>query len=131
MIWVDVVHLAQQLRKKIMNKVLTSGQRIINQREAASSNIFKHREFNLQSLGTVSVLSPKFWLKSQLDDLTDYIEEWWELGDDEEQPTNLGLVKLVILLGKDEEQPTNLGSMKLVILLVMLQLGEVREQLRK
>ncbi|KAI3828635.1 hypothetical protein L1987_02742 [Smallanthus sonchifolius] len=32
-------------------------------------------------------------------------------------------------LGEDEEQPKNLGSVKLVILLVMLQLGEVGEQL--
>ncbi|KAA8526831.1 hypothetical protein F0562_008940 [Nyssa sinensis] len=29
----------------------SSGIKIVNQREAASSNIFRHKEFNLQSLG--------------------------------------------------------------------------------
>ncbi|KAL4554011.1 hypothetical protein LXL04_039870 [Taraxacum kok-saghyz] len=97
---VDAVHLAQHLRKKFINQVMTAGQRvtfehqgngyiftvsqvavegqekaaiergllssdsyivfeasnssgikIVNQREAASSNIFRHKEFNLQSLG--------------------------------------------------------------------------------
>ncbi|KAI3675396.1 hypothetical protein L1987_84986 [Smallanthus sonchifolius] len=106
--FVDAVLLAQQLRKRLINQVLTSGQRvtfeyhgngyiftvtqvavegqeksdiergmlsedsyivfeasnssgikIINQREAASSNIFKHKEFNLQSLG-IGGLSNEF-----------------------------------------------------------------------
>ncbi|KAI3809935.1 hypothetical protein L1987_19539 [Smallanthus sonchifolius] len=106
--FVDAVLLAQQLRKRFINQVLTSGQRvtfeyhgngyiftvtqvavegqeksdiergmlsedsyivfeasnssgikIINQREAASSNIFKHKEFNLQSLG-IGGLSNEF-----------------------------------------------------------------------
>ncbi|XP_024967041.1 vesicle-fusing ATPase-like [Cynara cardunculus var. scolymus] len=106
---VDAVLLAQQLRKRFVNQVLTSGQRvtfeyhgngfiftvtqvtvegqdksnniergmlvsdsyivfeasnssgikIINQREAASSNIFRHKEFNLQSLG-IGGLSAEF-----------------------------------------------------------------------
>ncbi|KAI7733374.1 hypothetical protein M8C21_018626, partial [Ambrosia artemisiifolia] len=106
--FVDAVLLAQQLRKRFINQVLTSGQRvtfeflgnayiftvtqvavegqeksdvergmlsedsyivfeaskssgikITNQREAASSNIFKHKEFNLQSLG-IGGLSNEF-----------------------------------------------------------------------
>ncbi|THF96848.1 hypothetical protein TEA_022342 [Camellia sinensis var. sinensis] len=98
---VDAVLLAQQIRKRFINQVMTTGQRvtieyhgngyiftvnqagvegqvksnsmergmispdtyivfqasnssgikIVNQREAASSNIFKHKEFNLESLG--------------------------------------------------------------------------------
>lgn len=106
---VDAILLAQQLRKRFINQVLTSGQRvtfeyqgngyiftvtqvavegqdksdniergmlvadsyivfeasnssgikIINQREAASSNIFRHKEFNLQSLG-IGGLSNEF-----------------------------------------------------------------------
>ncbi|XP_059662642.1 vesicle-fusing ATPase-like [Cornus florida] len=98
---VDAVLLSQQMRKRFMNQVMTSGQRvtfeyhgngyiftvnraavegqeepispergiisadtyvvfeasnssgikIVNQRESASSNIFKHKEFNLQTLG--------------------------------------------------------------------------------
>ncbi|KAJ0733656.1 putative vesicle-fusing ATPase [Helianthus annuus] len=105
---VDAVLLAQQLKNRFINQVLTSGQRvtfefhgngynfivsqvsvegqeqsdvergmlsedsyivfeasnssgikIINQREAASSNIFKHKEFNLQTLG-IGGLSNEF-----------------------------------------------------------------------
>ncbi|KAI3769259.1 hypothetical protein L6452_00360 [Arctium lappa] len=106
---VDAVLLAQQLRKRFVNQVMTSGQRvtfeyhgngyiftvtqvavegqdksdniergmlvsdsyivfeapnssgikIINQREAASSKIFRHKEFNLQSLG-IGGLSNEF-----------------------------------------------------------------------
>lgn len=106
---VDAVLLAQQLRKRFVNQVMTIGQRvtfeyhgngyiftvsqaavegqeksngiergmfsndtyivfeasnssgikIVNQREAASSNIFKHKEFNLQSLG-IGGLSAEF-----------------------------------------------------------------------
>ncbi|XP_024975861.1 vesicle-fusing ATPase-like [Cynara cardunculus var. scolymus] len=106
---VDAVLLAQQLKKRFVNQVMTSGQRvtfeyhgsgyiftvtqvavegqeksdniergmlssdsyivfeasnssgikIVNQREAASSNIFRHKEFNLQSLG-IGGLSNEF-----------------------------------------------------------------------
>ncbi|KAK6934261.1 CDC48, domain 2 [Dillenia turbinata] len=106
---VDAVLLSQQLRKRFMGQVMTSGQRvtfeyhgngyiftvnqaavegreksnkiergiitdetyfifeaqnssgikIVNQREAASSNIFRHKEFNLQSLG-IGGLSAEF-----------------------------------------------------------------------
>ncbi|KAL8205497.1 hypothetical protein R6Q57_009048 [Mikania cordata] len=106
--FVDAILLANQLRKRFINQVLTSGQRVtfehhgngyiftvtqvavegqeksgiergilsedsyivfeasnssgikvINQREAASSKIFKHKEFNLQSLG-IGGLSNEF-----------------------------------------------------------------------
>ncbi|KAJ4721486.1 vesicle-fusing ATPase-like [Melia azedarach] len=106
---VDAVLLANQLRKRFINQVMTSGQKVIfeyhgnnytftvnqavlegqekstlpergiitndtffvfeansgsgikivNQREAASSNIFRHKEFNLQSLG-IGGLSAEF-----------------------------------------------------------------------
>ncbi|KAK3005695.1 hypothetical protein RJ639_017621 [Escallonia herrerae] len=106
---IDAVLLAQQIRKKFINQVMTTGQRgtleyhgtgyyflvtqaavegqeksnniergmlsadtyiifeasnssgikIVNQREAASSNIFRHKEFNLQSLG-IGGLSAEF-----------------------------------------------------------------------
>uniref|UniRef100_A0A5B6Z5H3 Vesicle-fusing ATPase n=1 Tax=Davidia involucrata TaxID=16924 RepID=A0A5B6Z5H3_DAVIN len=106
---VDAILLAQQLRKRFINQVMTTGQRvtfeyhgngyiftvnqsvvegqeksnsiergmlstdtyivfeapnssgikIVNQREAASSNIFRHKEFNLQSLG-IGGLSAEF-----------------------------------------------------------------------
>ncbi|XP_065877660.1 vesicle-fusing ATPase [Euphorbia lathyris] len=106
---VDAVSLANQLRKRFINQVMTTGQRasfeyhgtnyiftvnqalvegrdksnevergmissdtyfifeasnssgikVVNQREAASSNIFKHKEFNLQSLG-IGGLSAEF-----------------------------------------------------------------------
>lgn len=106
---VDAVLLAQQIRKRFINQVMTTGQRvtleyhgngyiftvnqaaiegqeksnniergiisadtyivfeapsssgikIVNQREAASSNIFKHKEFNLESLG-IGGLSAEF-----------------------------------------------------------------------
>ncbi|XVF87485.1 hypothetical protein PTKIN_Ptkin18bG0123800 [Pterospermum kingtungense] len=106
---VDAVLLANQLRKRLMNQVMTAGQKvtfeyhgnnylfkinqaqvegqetsnapergmissdtyfifeaqnssgikIVNQREAASSNIFRHKEFNLQSLG-IGGLSAEF-----------------------------------------------------------------------
>ncbi|WCJ27038.1 Vesicle-fusing ATPase [Euphorbia peplus] len=105
----DAVSLANQLRKRFINQVMTTGQRasfeyhgtnyiftvnqalvegrdksndvergmissdtyfifeapnssgikIVNQREAASSNLFKHKEFNLQSLG-IGGLSAEF-----------------------------------------------------------------------
>ncbi|KAG2249342.1 hypothetical protein Bca52824_088970, partial [Brassica carinata] len=41
---VDAALLSTQLKRKYINQ-------IVNQREAASSNIFKHKEFNLESLG--------------------------------------------------------------------------------
>ncbi|KAL3636878.1 hypothetical protein CASFOL_019177 [Castilleja foliolosa] len=106
---VDAVLLSQQIRKRFMNQVMTTGQRvtfeyhgngfiftvnqasvegqekssgldrgmisadtyiiyeapnssgikIVNQREAASSNIFRHKEFNLQSFG-IGGLSEEF-----------------------------------------------------------------------
>ena len=106
---VDAVHLANQLRKRFVNQVMTAGQKVtfeyhgnnyiftinqaqlegqetsivpergmissdtyfifdaqnssgikvVNQREAASSNIFRHKEFNLQSLG-IGGLSAEF-----------------------------------------------------------------------
>ncbi|GJM93151.1 hypothetical protein PR202_ga09681 [Eleusine coracana subsp. coracana] len=64
----DAVLLAQQLRKRFLDQVMTSGQKVtfefcginyiftvINQKEAASSKLFKHKEFNLEKLATVAI----------------------------------------------------------------------------
>uniref|UniRef100_A0A7N0UZE9 Vesicle-fusing ATPase n=1 Tax=Kalanchoe fedtschenkoi TaxID=63787 RepID=A0A7N0UZE9_KALFE len=95
---IDAVLLAQQIRKRFLNQVMTAGQRvtfeylgnafifivtlatvegqdksnnidrgmisndtyvIVNQREAVNSNIFRHKEFNLESLG-IGGLSAEF-----------------------------------------------------------------------
>ncbi|KAJ6738169.1 VESICULAR-FUSION PROTEIN NSF [Salix koriyanagi] len=49
---IDAVILANQLRKRFAKPASnSSGIKIVNQREAASSNIFRQKEFNLQSLG--------------------------------------------------------------------------------
>nr|CAB3474235.1 unnamed protein product [Digitaria exilis] len=48
----DAVLLAQQLRKRFLDQV-------INQKEAASSKLFKHKEFNLEKLG-IGGLSAEF-----------------------------------------------------------------------
>ncbi|GJN14956.1 hypothetical protein PR202_gb01836 [Eleusine coracana subsp. coracana] len=48
----DAVVLAQQLRKRFLDQV-------INQKEAASSKLFKHKEFNLEKLG-IGGLSAEF-----------------------------------------------------------------------
>ncbi|KAL6525436.1 hypothetical protein OROHE_015743 [Orobanche hederae] len=57
---VDANLLSQQIREGFMNQVMTTGvMQILNQSEAASSYIFRHKEFNLQSFG-IGGLSAQF-----------------------------------------------------------------------